>query len=97
MKYQFLVDTYETEIVKVLSVWSQFEDGDLTQRPHPSDSRGRNLLEHMVHQSVSEDFWFKNILGIQPRRCWCRAASSCKAPLNKSASIAFSARSCLSG
>jgi len=29
--YQFLVDTYETEILKVLIVWSMFDDRDLTQ------------------------------------------------------------------
>ena len=28
------------------------------------DPRGRNLLEHMVHQSASEDIWFKTMLGI---------------------------------
>jgi uncharacterized damage-inducible protein DinB len=65
MRYQFLIDIYQTEIVKVLSVWSMFDDADLLVRPHPSDARGRNLLEHMVHQCVSEDFWFRNMLGIQ--------------------------------
>jgi uncharacterized damage-inducible protein DinB len=64
MRYQFLVDTYETEIIKVLSVWSMFDDADLRQRPRSDDNRGRNLLEHMVHQSVSEDIWFKTMLGI---------------------------------
>ena len=29
MKYEFLVESYETELVKVLSVWSEFRDGDL--------------------------------------------------------------------
>lgn len=65
MRYQFLIDIYETEITKVLSVWSMFNDADLRRRPHPSDVRGRNLLEHMVHQCVSEDYWFRNMLGIQ--------------------------------
>ena len=65
MRYQFLVDTYETEILKVLSVWSMFDDQDLAKRPHESDKRGRNFLEHMVHQCVSEDFWFKTMLGIK--------------------------------
>lgn len=64
MRYQFLVDTYETEILKVLSVWSMFEDADLRRRPHPSDPRGRSPLEHMVHQCTSEDFWFRTMLGI---------------------------------
>ena len=65
MRYQFLLDTYDTEIVKVLGVWSMFDDADLRRRPRSDDARGRNLLEHMVHQSVSEDTWFKSMLGIQ--------------------------------
>ncbi|MGE0454764.1 MAG: DinB family protein [Vicinamibacteria bacterium] len=64
MRYEFLIDTYRTEIEKVLSVWAMFEDVDLLRRPHPSDKRGRNLLEHMVHQNVSEDLWFSRMLGI---------------------------------
>jgi len=64
MRYQFLIDTYETEISKVLSVWSMFEDAGLRTRPQVSDPRGRNLLEHMVHQCVSEDIWFRTMLGI---------------------------------
>lgn len=64
-RYGFLVGTYETEILKVLSVWSMFDDVDLTRRPHAEDSRGRNLLEHMVHQNVSEDLWFRTMLGIE--------------------------------
>src|SRR5690349_20878287 len=65
MKYQFLVDTYETEILKVLSVWSMFDDADFARRPRADDTRGRNLREHMVHQCVSEDIWFKTMLGIE--------------------------------
>jgi hypothetical protein len=29
MKYDFLVETYETERIKVVSVWSEFRDEDL--------------------------------------------------------------------
>ena len=65
MRYQFLVDTYATERLKVLSVWSMFQDADLSARPHPTDPRGRSVLEHMVHQCVSEDLWFRNMLGIE--------------------------------
>ena len=64
MPYQFLVDTYATERLKVLSVWSMFRDGDLPARPHPTEPRARSVLEHMVHQCVSEDLWFRNMLGI---------------------------------
>jgi uncharacterized damage-inducible protein DinB len=64
MTYQFLVDSYATERVKVLSVWSEFRDDDLPRRPRPDDLRGRSVHEHMVHQCVSEDTWFRNMLGI---------------------------------
>jgi uncharacterized damage-inducible protein DinB len=64
MKYEFLVDSYETERVKVLSVWSEFRDEDLPVRPRSNDARGRSVHEHMVHQCVSEDAWFRTMLGI---------------------------------
>src|SRR5215203_423926 len=64
MKYDFLVETYETERVKVVSVWSEFADEDLPVRPCQSDPRGRSVHEQMVHQCVSEDLWFRNMLGI---------------------------------
>ncbi len=64
MRYDFLVDTYATERIKVLSVWSEFRDDDLPLRPHPEDPRGRSIHEQMVHQCVSENLWFMNMLGI---------------------------------
>ena len=64
-RYEFLVDTYETEILKVLSVWSMFDDDDLPLRPHVIDKRGRSVREQMVHQCVSEDLWFSTMLGIR--------------------------------
>ena len=64
MEYDFLVDTYETERLKTLSVWSTFMDDDLSIRPHPLDKRDRNAREHMVHQCLSENKWFSNMLGI---------------------------------
>ena len=64
MTYQFMVDTYETERIKVLSVWSMFKDEEIPVRPHSEDARGRSVQEQMVHQCVSEDFWFKEILGV---------------------------------
>lgn len=64
MAYEFLVDTYRTERLKILSVWSMFRDEDLAFRPHSEDKRGRSVREQMVHQCVSENFWFRNILGI---------------------------------
>ena len=64
MRYRFLVETYETERLKVLGVWSMFHDNDLPMRPHPTDVRGRSVHEQMVHQCVSEDLWFRSMLGI---------------------------------
>ena len=64
MKYGFLIDTYATERVKVVSAWSMFRDQDLPARPNRTDARGRSVHEHMVHQCVSENLWFLQILGI---------------------------------
>jgi uncharacterized damage-inducible protein DinB len=64
MRYNFLVETYETERVKVVSVWSEFREEDLHFRPNAKDSRGRSAHEQMVHQCVSEDLWFRTMLGI---------------------------------
>jgi uncharacterized damage-inducible protein DinB len=60
-RYDFLLETYDTERLKTLSVWSLFGDGDLRFRPEP---RARTPHEHMVHQCLSEDGWFKGMLAI---------------------------------
>jgi uncharacterized damage-inducible protein DinB len=64
MTYDFLVDSYDSERIKVLSVWSQFGDDDLPVRPKQDDLRGRSVLEHFVHQCLSENNWFTSMLGI---------------------------------
>ena len=64
MRYDFLVETYETERIKVVSVWSEFRDEDLAARPRTGDARGRSVREQMVHQCVSENLWFMSMLGI---------------------------------
>lgn len=64
MKYAFLVESYATERLKVLSVWSEFKDEDLPFRPRSDDPRGRSVHEQMVHQSMSEDLWFRTMFGI---------------------------------
>jgi uncharacterized damage-inducible protein DinB len=64
MTYEFLIESYASERLKVLSVWSEFRDEDLTVRAESTDSRGRSVREQMVHQCVSEDLWFRNMLGI---------------------------------
>jgi len=59
--FSFLLDSYETERLKTLSVWSQFEDGEMGFRPAPL---ARTPHEQMVHQCVSEDGWMRTMLGI---------------------------------
>jgi uncharacterized damage-inducible protein DinB len=58
------VETYATERIKVVSVWSEFRDDDLPVRPRRDDPRGRSVHEQMVHQCVSEDLWFRTMFGI---------------------------------
>jgi uncharacterized damage-inducible protein DinB len=60
-RYDFLVETYRTERIKTLGVWSQVPDRRMPYRPDP---RARSPLEHMVHQCVSEDTWMRTMLGI---------------------------------
>lgn len=64
-RYDFLVDTYRTERLKTLSVWSQIPDARMLFRPEP---RARSPLEHMVHQCMSEDAWMNSMLGITVSR-----------------------------
>jgi uncharacterized damage-inducible protein DinB len=64
-RYDFLVDTYRTERLKTLSVWSQIPDARM--RDH-SEPRARSPLDHMVHQCVSEDGWMTSMLGIAVSR-----------------------------
>ena len=64
MSYDFLVETYATERLKVLTTWNLFRDADLCVRPRDDDRRGRSVLEQMVHQCVSEDIWFRTMLVI---------------------------------
>lgn len=45
-------------------MWSFFHDADLPTRPHPTDTRGRSVVEQMTHQCISEDNWFKNFFAI---------------------------------
>jgi uncharacterized damage-inducible protein DinB len=65
MSYLFLVDTFRTERIKTLGVWSQIPDVRMEFRPEP---RARTPHEHMVHQCVSEDTWMTNMLGISVSR-----------------------------
>lgn len=60
-RYDFLVETYRTERLKILGVWSQIPDDRMRFRP---EKRARSPLEHMVHQCVSENNWMRDMLGI---------------------------------
>jgi uncharacterized damage-inducible protein DinB len=61
MTFDFLIDTYSTERLKTLTVWSLFADGDL---PHRPALQSRSVREQMVHQCLSEDGWFGKMLQI---------------------------------
>jgi uncharacterized damage-inducible protein DinB len=63
--FDFLLDTYDTERLKTLSVWSVFRNEDMEFRPA---ARTRSPHEQMVHQCVSEDNWMKGMLGIDAGR-----------------------------
>lgn len=60
-RFDFLVDSYRTERLKTLSVWSQVPDERMAFRPEP---RARTALEHMVHQCLSEDAWMRGMLAV---------------------------------
>ena len=59
--YGFLLDTYETEILKICTIWSAFPDTAMDFRPSP---RSRTVLEQMEHQVQSEGRWMTGMLGI---------------------------------
>lgn len=59
--YGFLLDAYETEILKITGIWSAFPDDSLSFRPAP---KSRSVLEQMDHQVRSEAHWMATMLGI---------------------------------
>src|SRR5262245_32456599 len=59
--YQFLLDTYQTEILKITGLWSAFPATAADYRPHP---KSRSVLEQLTHQVESEARWMKVMLGI---------------------------------
>ena len=56
---QHVVDTYASEINKVVSVWMAFTDGDLDFRPHP---RSTTVEENFKQQLLSERRFFGELL-----------------------------------
>jgi uncharacterized damage-inducible protein DinB len=59
--YGFLLDTYETEILKIIGIWSAFPETAMDWRPHP---KSRSVLEQMEHQVQSEGKWMSTMLGL---------------------------------
>ena len=59
--YEFLLDTYETEILKIVTIWSAFPDSAMDFRPSP---KSRSVREQMDHQVQSEGRWMPNMLGV---------------------------------
>ena len=57
---QHALDTYASEINKVVSTWRQFADVDLDFRPHPKSS---TVAEILKHQLLSERRFFGEFLG----------------------------------
>jgi uncharacterized damage-inducible protein DinB len=58
--FQHMLDTYASEINKVISVWRAFSSTDLLFRPHP---RSMTVEEIMKHQLLSERRFFGEFLG----------------------------------
>lgn len=59
--FQHVLDTYASETNKVVSVWGEFSDADLSFRPHEKSS---TVLEIMKHQLLSERRFFGEFLGV---------------------------------
>ena len=58
--YDFLLETYETEILKIIGIWSALPESAMEFRPSP---RSRTVLEQFEHQVQSEGRWMTNMLG----------------------------------
>ena len=59
--YEFLTQTYETEILKTIGIWQAFPEDKLGWRPAP---KSRTVAEQMEHQCKSEHAWMKKMFGI---------------------------------
>ena len=58
--FQHAVDTYASEINKVVSVWRGFSDADLGWRPHAKSS---TVLEILKHELLSQRRFYGEFLG----------------------------------
>ena len=59
--YDFLLQTYETELLKITGIWNAFPDTSLDFRPA---TKSRTVLEQFEHQVQSEGRWMSAMLGI---------------------------------
>lgn len=60
-RYSFLLDTYETEILKTVTIWSPFPESSMDFRPA---EKSRTVLEQFEHQLQSEGGWMVKMFGI---------------------------------
>jgi len=60
-RYEFLLETYETEILKIAGIWSAFPLSAMDFRPAP---QSRSVVEQFEHQVQSEGRWMKTMLDI---------------------------------
>jgi uncharacterized damage-inducible protein DinB len=58
--FQHMLDTYVSETNKVVSVWREFGDDDLSFRPHPRSTAVGDILKH---QLLSERRFFGEFIG----------------------------------
>jgi len=63
MRYDFLIETYATERIKVLTVWSCFRESDLPVRPHPPIAGGRQRSGADGAPVCERELWFRDMLG----------------------------------
>jgi uncharacterized damage-inducible protein DinB len=57
--YGFLLETYETEILKIVTIWDALKGANSDFRPAP---KARSVLEQMEHQVQSEGRWMATML-----------------------------------
>ena len=60
--YGFLLDTYETEVLKTAGMWIAFPDDSLDFRPA---MKSRSVQEQMEHQVRSEAHWMSTMFGVE--------------------------------
>lgn len=59
--FQHLLKTYASEVNKLNSVWNEFNEGELSFKPH---SRSSTVREIMEHELLSERRFFAEFLGL---------------------------------